>query len=104
MSTPPVTVVIVYRARPGNAEVARAELAALISTVVATEPACLGIVLHQDVDDPTRFLLYERWVDKESYVGDHMQTPHIRAFIGRAGAFLAGPPEIAFWRSVGESA
>lgn len=101
---PPVTVVILYRSQPGKADVALTELAALISTVVATEPACLGIVLHQDVDDPTRFLLYERWADKESYVGDHMQTPHIRAFIGRAGAYLAGPPEITFWRSVAEGA
>ena len=39
------------------------------ATVVAEEPACLGITIHQDVSDPTRILLHEEWVDKASYVG-----------------------------------
>ena len=98
----PVTVLIVYQAQPGKADDGLAALAALVATVVAQESACLGITIHQDVSDPTRILLNEVWIDKASYVGPHMQTPHICAFIERAPGFFAGPPDISFWEQRGE--
>ena len=84
MSRRPVTVLIVYRAQPGKADASLRALADLVGTVVAEEPECLGITIHQDVSEPNRILLYEEWKDRASYVGPHMQTPHIRAFIERA--------------------
>lgn len=95
-----VTVVIAYEALPGRADVAREELAALIETVVATEPACRGIQLFQGGADPHRLLLTEQWESQAAYTGPHMQTPHLLAFRGRAAGFLAGPPEITFWHPV----
>jgi quinol monooxygenase YgiN len=103
MSQAPVAVLIVYQAHPGKADDGLAALAALVATVVAQEPACLGITIHQDVSDPTRILLSEEWVDRASYVGPHMQTPHIRAFIERAPELFAGPPDISFWEQRGEA-
>ena len=97
MSRRPVTVLIVYRALPGTADAGLRALADLVGTVVAEEPACLGITVHQDLSDPTRILLLEEWRDAASYVGPHMQTPHIRAFVEKAPEFFAGPPEISFW-------
>ncbi len=93
-----VVVVIQFQAQGGQAAVARRELKALIAEVVAKEPDCLGILLHQDVDDETRMLLYERWTSKEAYTGPHLQTPYIRAFMERAAGFMAGPPAITFWK------
>jgi quinol monooxygenase YgiN len=93
----PVTVLIVYQALPGRADEGVAALARLVDVVVAEEPACLGITIHQDVSDPARVLLHEEWVDKASYVGPHMTTPHILAFIERAQELFAGPPDISFW-------
>jgi quinol monooxygenase YgiN len=98
MSTEAVTVVITYQAQPGMAATACRELAMLIATVVREEPACHGIRLHQDCADPHRLLLIEEWTSEAAYTGPHLQTPHLQAFIQRAGAFLAGPPEIRFWR------
>jgi quinol monooxygenase YgiN len=98
MSTEAVTVVITYQARPGLADAACRELATLITTVVAEEPACRGIRLHRDSANPHRLLLIEEWTSEAAYTGPHMQTPHLQAFIGRAGGFFAGPPEIHFWR------
>lgn len=103
MSQNPVTVLIVYQAQPGKADAGLDALASLVATVVASEPACLGITICQDVSDPTRILLEEAWVDKASYVGPHMQTPHIRAFIQAAPALFAGPPDISFWERRGEA-
>lgn len=74
-----------------------AALSALVKKLVAEEPACLGITVLQDVADPTRILLHEEWVDRESYVGPHMQTTHLRAFMERAPGLFAGPPDISFW-------
>lgn len=93
----PIKVLIVYQTQPGRAGDGLSALSTLVATVVAEEPACLGITIHQDASDPTRILLDEEWTDKASYVGPHMQTPHIRAFIERAPELFAGPPDISFW-------
>jgi quinol monooxygenase YgiN len=100
MSTSHITVVVRYHARPEHAAQAARELTALVTAVV-DEHACLGIELLQDPDDPTRFLLYERWTGRETYLGDHMRTPHLGAFVERAREFLAAPPEITLWQTVG---
>ena len=97
MTPPRVTVLIDYRARPDRLETAITELDRLIATVVETEPDCSGIRLLQDPEDPARLLLCEEWTSREAYLGPHFQTPHLRDFIARAPAFLAGPPEIRFW-------
>jgi quinol monooxygenase YgiN len=96
-----VIVLIHYRAKPGAEEAALRELSALVATVVSTEPACHGIEVSRDLDDPARILLYEKWADKESYVGEHMRTPHIQSFIRRAGGLFVGPPDITFWGPAG---
>jgi quinol monooxygenase YgiN len=95
-----VTVIIRYEAKPGMSERAVRELSELIGTVVQEEPACRGIWLHQDTGTPEKLLLVEHWTSQEAYTGPHMQTPHLTAFVERAFEFLAGPPEITFWRGV----
>ena len=100
MSNQDVTVAIRYEARPGKADTAVRELTNLINTVVKEEPACRGIWLHQDTGTPEKLLLVEHWTSQEAYTGPHMQTPHITAFVRRAFEFLAGPPEITFWRGI----
>lgn len=102
MSAASIVVQVAYSAQPAQAAVARQELAALITTVVSAEPACLGIQLFQDPADPTRLLLWERWTSQAAYTGPHMQTPHLQAFIQRAPGFLAGPPQITFWQQLEE--
>jgi quinol monooxygenase YgiN len=97
MISAPVVVIIHYHAQPGQGPAARRELAALVTAVVREEPDCLGIQLHQDLEDDTRLLLYETWTSRDAYTGPHMQTPHIRAFIQKAPAWFAGPPVITFW-------
>ena len=102
MQVDSVAVLIHYRAKPGMADVAAQELSALIATVASEEPACLSINLHRDLGDPASLMLSERWIDKDSYLGEPMRTPHILSFIERAGGFLAGPPEISIWESLSE--
>lgn len=97
MKNTPITVTVHYSAQPGREAAAHAELTALIAQVQAHETACHGITLHRRHDDPGQLLLIERWSSQADYEGDHMQTAHLREFIARAPAFLAGPPTITIW-------
>jgi quinol monooxygenase YgiN len=97
MPSSPVTVVIAYSALPGKGAAARAALAGIIASVLDQEPDCLGINLLENAEEETRFLLYERWTSQAAYVGPHLQTPHIKAFIAAAAGLFTGPPDISFW-------
>ena len=94
-----IVVFVSYTALPGQAEVASQALAALVATVLSSEPECAGITLLQNAGEETRFTLVERWPSQELFLGPHMQQPHIQSFIQSAGAFLAGPPDISFWHA-----
>ncbi len=96
-----ITVMVSYRVQPGQVQVALSDIGALVSTVLALEPACKGIEILQDPSDQTRVTLLERWTSQEEFLGPHMQQPHIQTFIRNSGTFLLGPPEISFWRSSG---
>ena len=98
MPTDAVVVVIACQAQPGKADLVRKEFAGLIRAVLASEPACLGIWFHQDLDDEAKFLIYERWTDRTAYIGPHMKTPHMQAFVQKASALFASTPTITFWR------
>lgn len=91
-----VIVLIEYRALPGREAAAQRELATLVAVVVGNEADCAGIEVLRDIDDRTRFVLYERWSSRDAYTGPHMRTPHILEFISKAPDFMAGPPTITF--------
>jgi quinol monooxygenase YgiN len=93
-----VTVVITCPIQLGKIEMARREVGSIIKTVVADEPACHSIHVHDDPKNPRRLLLIEYWDSEEAFTGPHMQTPHMQAFLKRAEAFLDGSPEFGFWR------
>ena len=97
MTQPSVTVLIEYRALPDRVARAVSELDLLLATVVANEPDCFGIRLLQDPMDEARVLLYEEWSSREAYLGAHLQTPHIKAFMARASELFSGRPTIQFW-------
>lgn len=103
MTTESVTVIITYVAQPNRIEAATTALTELINTVVREERDCLGITMHQDLDDPTRIVLIERWTSRAAYTGPHMNTPHIQQFIAQAGERLAGPPTITFWSAIADA-
>jgi quinol monooxygenase YgiN len=96
----PVTVVITCAVKPDKVEMARRELEAVIKTVMANEPACHGIRVHDDPKNPQRLLIIEYWDSEEVFSGPHMQTPHMQTFLKTAEGFLDGVPEFGFWREI----
>ena len=96
-----VVVLVRYRALPGREQTALHEISELVATVRAREPECGGIKILRHWAEPTQITLIEEWPSRETFLGPHMQRPHIESFIQRAGAFLEGPPDISFWSAVG---
>jgi quinol monooxygenase YgiN len=93
-----ITVVITGTIKPDKLDVAHTALQTVIPLVIANEPACHGVRVHEDPTDRHRLLIVEVWDSIEAFTGPHMQTPHQQAFFEQAQEFLAGPPDFAFWR------
>jgi quinol monooxygenase YgiN len=96
-SLSPVTVVITCSIRPGLLDVARRELHAVIRQVMAMEPACRSIRVHENVKQPQHWLIVEQWDSEEAFTGPHLQQPHMQAFMKTAETFLDGPADFGFW-------
>lgn len=95
-----VTVAITCAIQADKLEIARRELAAVIKTVLANEPACHGIRVHEDPESQRHLLIIEHWDSEEAFTGPHMQTAHMQAFRLTAEEFLDGAPKFAFWREI----
>ena len=96
----PVTVLITCTLKAEQLEVARRELAAVIEIVLAKEPACRGIRVHEDPRNPRRLMIIENWESEAIFTGPHMQTPHMQTFLKKAEEFLDGPADFGFWREI----
>ena len=93
----PVTVVITCAIQPERLDLARRELRAVIQQVMALEPACHGIRVHEAPGAPHRWLITEQWASEEAFTGPHMQQPHMQAFMQTAQTFLDGEADFGFW-------
>ena len=56
------------------------------------EPGCLEYSAHRADDDPTVFIVWERWSDRAALEA-HFQTPHFLAFGAAHGGSLLHPVE-----------
>jgi quinol monooxygenase YgiN len=90
-------VMVKYKPKPEKQNEALSELNSLILEV-KKEPNFVNIKVLVDPEDKTNILLFEEWSDEAYYKGEHMKTPHLQKFIGDSRNFLAGPPDISFWK------
>ncbi len=66
---------------------------------VSDEQGTLVYTLHQDQNDPTVFLFYEKYKDADALVA-HSSTPHFKALFGTIKPLLDGNPEIAMYNEL----
>ncbi len=92
-----LTVLVKYKSQPEKEAEALSALNTLLQQV-KKEPNFVNIKMLVDPADKTNILLYEEWSDESYYKGDHANTPHLQKFMVEARKFLAGPPEITFWK------
>jgi len=66
---------------------------------VATEPGALAYTIHRSTVDPTQFMIYERYVDKEAFAF-HKDSPHFAVLGGSLGEILDGAPDLQIWEEI----
>ena len=91
-----VTVLIRTQLLPDSIEQGKHDLLGLARAVRKVEPDCLAIELAQDVDDPTKITMIEKWSSREAYEGPHMQSSHMKSFMEESSRHFSGPPDISF--------
>jgi len=74
-----LTIVAHIEANSDKVEFIKEELKKLIEPTLK-EKGCLNYNLHQDNEQPAKFLYFENWESRELWQ-DHMQSAHIQAFI-----------------------
>jgi quinol monooxygenase YgiN len=90
-------VVISYHVMRGH----EAEYIALVTPVLDAmrhEKTFINTVLNQDPEDPTQFMLYETWIDKEDFLGVQMKREYRKPYEARLPQILRTPRTMQFWQ------
>jgi autoinducer 2-degrading protein len=74
------TVVVALAARPERLAEFVAGIQANAHASLRDEPGCLRFDVHQQVADPTRFLLHEIYADEDAFHRAHRSAPHYAAW------------------------
>lgn len=98
MPTSGFVVVAHFRAKPGKEDDLERLLLSLVEPT-RQERGCLLYDLHRDLQDPSQFLFYEIWANREVWDA-HMASPHLDAFKPVVDDFLAGPLQIWQMRQI----
>ncbi len=70
-----------------------------IIPMVKEEDGTLIYTLHQDQNDPSVFLFYEKYKDTDALVA-HSSTPHFKALFKTIKPMLDGSPEIVMYNEL----
>jgi len=65
------------------------------------EPGCLAYFLNQDAEDPTTFVVFERF-KKISALEDHARSAHVGELLAKIGPLLDGDPSVKVYAVSGE--
>jgi quinol monooxygenase YgiN len=71
-----VILTAMVKAKPDQVEAVKDALMSLVEPT-RKEPGCLCYNLHQSKADPTQFMFYEQWANKDAFDA-HGQTPHMK--------------------------
>jgi quinol monooxygenase YgiN len=97
MSPSPITLVVVFQARPGQESALRAILTGLVAPT-RVEAGCINYDLHSAPDDPAKFLIYENWASPDHHRA-HDQTPHVQHLRAHLPE-LSLPLAKSFWQKM----
>ena len=74
----PLTIVADIRAKAGKEDLVRMELEKLVEPT-RREAGCIQYDLHRDNDDPSHFLFFENWENRDLWQA-HMKSSHLAAY------------------------
>jgi len=89
----PFIILVTNHTKPGR----DGDYLALIHDVLDAmrqEKTFVNTVLHRDVEDPTLFMLYETWLDKEDFFAVQMKRPYRQLYEATLPDILRRPREM----------
>ena len=96
--TQQLTVLARIKAKAGREEEVLREIMSLIEPT-RSEDGCITYDLHRAQEDPALFCLYENWRSRRD-LDEHLATPYLLAFLGKAPDLLAEPVDLSFWGKI----
>ena len=99
MSAKTITVIAIFRAKPGKEAELKKALLTLI-TPTRKETGCINYDLHESPEDPGKFLFHENWTHKAA-LDAHLQNTHVQVLLPRMEELAVGMPEIKIWEKIG---
>lgn len=88
------TVVAIVEAKPGKEDILKQALMSVVEPSRA-EKTCINYHLHQDLDNPAQFFLYENWISKEAHQ-EQFSKRYIIELIDQLNGLLAKPYQAIF--------
>ena len=74
-----LTIIAHIKAKADKVDLVKSELEKLIEPT-RSERGCIQYDLHQDNDDPTHFLFFENWENRELWQ-THMNNQHLKDYM-----------------------
>ena len=101
MSKKPVVIVVSFQIKAGMEEAFKKEVTAMTELVIH-EPECLNANLYQAMDDSTKFMLYETWLDRDYFVNVQLKKPYYEPYLEKTMPMWLEPRVIAYWEILSE--
>jgi quinol monooxygenase YgiN len=95
----PHVVLVRLKTKDGQADEFKRELQELLPRI-RQESACIEIVGHQDPEDPTRFMLFERWRSEATFTEFESGRGYLQDYLARVGDLWAEPRDLSVWEPV----
>jgi quinol monooxygenase YgiN len=93
-----ISVIAKVPVKPDAKENAIKEVKALMAEV-AKEKGTLHYTLNVNPNEPNTLVFMERYKDMDA-LSAHGSSPAFLEFMGKAGAFMSGPPEIVTFEEI----
>ena|SRR5258706_530699 len=65
------------------------------------EKGCLRYVIHQGIENPSNFLVVERWASQADHLS-HLQSSHVQELFQKVPPLVEGAPEILSYQLLTE--
>lgn len=93
-----LVVCAVLKTVDGKGDEVEQEFKKLVPSVLK-DPGTITYVVHRAIDDPNKFLVYEKYDDMDA-LKLHSSTDHFREFGRATASMFSGRPEISLYNPI----
>ena len=93
-----IVITAILKAAEGKGDELEQEFKNLVPKVLQ-DPGTIAYMVHRAMDDPSKFLVYEKYESVEA-LRAHGSTPHFREFSRATASMVDGRPEIGRYQEI----